>query len=116
MPPKKSNNSKKKKAAGPVRGYGTVSVPKKKDPIVEEPELAPEDQATDGGAGVNGEKEEGNGGKEGEEKKGTEGGKEEGSWDDPEEVEKRELQNLAERIRPGCDKEINRIVKVRVSV
>lgn len=112
MPPKKSNHSKKKKAAGPVRGYGTVSVPKKKDPIVEEAELTPEDQARDGGAGVNGDKEEANGGKEGEEKKGAEAGKEEGSWDDPEEVEKRELQNLAERIRPGCDKEINRIVKV----
>ena len=107
MPPKKSNNSKKKKAAGPVRGYGTVSVPRKKDPIAEEPEPTPEEGST-----VEVAEEEVKGGKEGEEKK-VDGTKEEGSWDDPVEVEKRELQNLAERIRPGCDKEINRIVKVR---
>lgn len=122
MPPKKNNNSKKKKA-NPLRGYGTVSVPKKKDPEAEEAEAAaalaaaegtttpaevgPQSGADGTAEGTNGNTKE-NGGGDG--KKEGEGG--EGSWDDPEEVEKRELHSLAERIRPGCDKEINRIVKV----
>ncbi|GAA6061389.1 hypothetical protein JCM10212_000649 [Sporobolomyces blumeae] len=141
MPPKKSNNnnsSKKKKAgANPLRGYGTVSVPRKKEP---EPEVVDGtgqagglvgsssgangsgDGATDGvrggggggggGAGVKG---EGADGQLGANMNGTPeeaGEKDKGSWDDPEEVEKRDLQALADKIRPGADKEINRIVKV----
>ncbi|GAA5955052.1 hypothetical protein JCM3765_003173 [Sporobolomyces pararoseus] len=127
MPPKKNNNSKKKKAGGanPLRGYGTVSVPRKKDPVAEEEEAAAAaakeqgvtsdaasgQAAADGSAGGTQNGESGNGNQE----NGTNGdGKKdgEGSWDDPVEVEKRDLQALAERIRPGCDKEINRIVKV----
>ncbi|GAA6008894.1 hypothetical protein JCM11491_003823 [Sporobolomyces phaffii] len=123
MPPKKSNNSKKKKA-GPVRGYGTVSVPRKKDPVEVEDDAqlqqaASADDSSKAGAGAadgaaveNGQ----HGDRAIASKDGAgqgDGNKDaEGTWDDPVEVEKRDLQALAEKIRPGCDKEINRIVKV----
>ncbi|GAA6012163.1 hypothetical protein JCM10207_005153 [Rhodosporidiobolus poonsookiae] len=122
MPPKKSA-AKKKKAAGPVRGFATTSVPRKKDPEQEAAEAAAKAEAdaaklkgeANGAEAVDGEKGEGNGAQAGA----ADGAKEaangaagkEDEWD-PEAVEKQELQSLAERIRPGCDKEISRVVKV----
>ncbi|BGO98493.1 hypothetical protein NBRC10513v2_002888 [Rhodotorula toruloides] len=122
MPPKKSA-AKKKKAASNARGFATVSVPKKKDP---EEDIAAAQAAAEGGEGgvvkeggaeagqVDGETAEGAGRGEANSSAGEAGAaaKPQDGWDDPETLEKKELQELAERIRPGCDKEINRIVKV----
>ena len=130
MPPKKSSASKKKKNLGSARGFATVSVPKRVDPAADEP-------AVDGGGGGNdsaaasggGEgTSSGVGGPDGAGNKaaaadspngtgaaatGAADGKS-GDWDDsPEALERKELQELAERIKPGCDKEISRVVKVR---
>ncbi|GAA6031102.1 hypothetical protein JCM8097_004004 [Rhodosporidiobolus ruineniae] len=118
MPPKKSA-AKKKKALGAQRGFATTSVPRKKDP---EADAAAEAAAGEGGsaadggeAGENGVKEDKVNGQNNEVKggqaaDGVEAKKDD--WDDPEAIEQRDLQALAERIRPGCDKEISRVVKV----
>jgi ATP-dependent RNA helicase DHX29 len=105
MPPKKTGGKKKKVVSN--RGFATVSVPRKKDP--EEDVAETEEASAAGGTEVNGEvvngvekaREEG-------EANGAENKDEE--WD-PEAMEKHELQLLAEKIRPGCDKEISRVSK-----
>lgn len=131
MPPKKSAAAKKKKNLGSARGFATVSVPRRVEPAEEEEAAAKENGeasagaeaapgATDAIAGADkapaseGQAGETNGatvtaGAEGENGK-------KGDWDDtPEALERKELQELAERIKPGCDKEVSRIVKVRRS-
>ncbi|BGP54757.1 hypothetical protein JCM8202_003265 [Rhodotorula sphaerocarpa] len=127
MPPKKSAAAKKKKNLGSARGFATVSVPRRVEPAEEEEAAAKENGeasagaeaapgATDAIAGADkapaseGQAGETNGatvtaGAEGENGK-------KGDWDDtPEALERKELQELAERIKPGCDKEVSRIVK-----
>ncbi|GAA5869879.1 hypothetical protein JCM1840_007661 [Sporobolomyces johnsonii] len=122
MPPKKSA-AKKKKAASNARGFATTSVPRRKDPEEEAREAAAKAEAE--AAAANGAAVEraggaangaGEGEREGEAEQ--EGATANGAaaavqdeWD-PEAAEKQALQALAEKIRPGCDKEINRIVKV----
>lgn len=135
MPPKKSSAAKKKKNLGSARGFATVSVPKRVDPVADEPTVdgSENDSATPPGGnaggpdGVNGAK----GGADGAGNKaaaaadgpngtgaaapGAAGNAKSGDWDDsPEALERKELQELAERIKPGCDKEISRVVKVRL--
>ncbi|GAA5927842.1 uncharacterized protein JCM15063_006009 [Sporobolomyces koalae] len=122
MPPKKNNNSSKKKKANPLRGYGTVSVPRKKvEPTDEDDQQTPEGAALDqtapggdaNGSTVASAVPEGGAAGAGPAGAGPAGeDTSKGSWDDPEEVEKRDLLSLAERIRPACDKEINRVIKV----
>ncbi|KAI5477732.1 hypothetical protein MNV49_005921, partial [Pseudohyphozyma bogoriensis] len=100
MPPKKSGGGggKKKKVVS-NRGFSTVSVPKKKDPVEEEVVVPAEVKVEDAVAGVEG----------GE---GNEGGKkEEDEWD-PEAMEKHELGVVAEKIRTTSDKEVSRMLKV----
>ncbi|GAA5984920.1 hypothetical protein JCM11641_003627 [Rhodosporidiobolus odoratus] len=120
MPPKKSA-AKKKKNLGAARGFATTSVPKKVV-ATEADEAVTQDDSTlassgneagkGAAAGGGGEGKQGEGNGTGEQKKDGEGDKVGEDWDDPEAVEKRELQELAERIRPGCDKEVSRVVKV----
>ncbi|GAA5938098.1 hypothetical protein JCM10213_000830 [Rhodosporidiobolus nylandii] len=124
MPPKKKSAAAKKKAAGAARGFATTSVPRKKDPEQEAAEAAAKAEAEaaklNGGAdgGEGGEAKEGDEAEAGEKQEGKDGGAngeakaEKGAWDEPEAEERQELQALAERIRPGCDKEVSRIVKV----
>lgn len=107
MPPKKSQPKKKKPVSN--RGFATVSVPRKKD--AEEPEVAPveEEPAASGDAKLGdqqlGERERATGGAD------DAGPKDE--WDtDPEAMERHELQGLADKIRPGVDKEVARVTKV----
>ena len=109
MPPK----GKKKKASGPQRGFATTSVPKKVDPVEQaaaaaaaEAEAAAldaaktaEESAAKGETAADGAKADGDHGKEDE-------------WDG-DMMERHELQNLTEKIRTGCDKEVSRISKVR---
>ncbi|GAA5823603.1 hypothetical protein JCM11251_000694 [Rhodosporidiobolus azoricus] len=125
MPPKKSA-AKKKKNLGAARGFATTSVPRKKEPE-EDAAAAASGEAGSDAVKANGGGEGGSGGAAadggvGAEVNGGEGGagavsangesaKKEDEWD-PETVEQGELQALAERIRPGCDKEISRVVKV----
>ncbi|GAA5902381.1 hypothetical protein JCM6882_000515 [Rhodosporidiobolus microsporus] len=123
MPPKKSSAAKKKKNLGAARGFATTSVPRKKEP--EEDAAAAAGEAGGDGAKANGDGEAGGAaaGGAGAEADGAEGKmaangtagengqKKEDEWD-PEAVEQGELQALAERIRPGCDKEVSRVVKV----
>ena len=135
MPPKKSSAAKKKKNLGSARGFATVSVPKRVDPVVDE-------TAVDGGGGDN-DSAAASGGAEGTSSgaggadgagnraaaaaagdgphgtgasaTGAAADGKSGDWDDsPEALERKELQELAERIKPGCDKEISRVVKVRL--
>ncbi|GAA5943107.1 hypothetical protein JCM1841_003894 [Sporobolomyces salmonicolor] len=123
MPPKKSA-AKKKKAASNARGFATTSVPRRKDPEEEAREAAAKAEAA-AAAAAKGAAEEGaggaaNGAGEGEREGQAE---QEGAgangaaaaaqeeWD-PEASEKQALQALAEKVRPACDKEINRVVKV----
>lgn len=112
MAPKKSGGGgggqKKKKAVVSNRGFATVSVPKKVIVVPEDEsthdELAETGMGENGTAvevdGVNRNKEGVNGGG---------GGKDE--WD-VEGMEKHELKMLAEKIRPGADKEVARVNKV----
>ncbi|GAA5993713.1 hypothetical protein JCM10908_001342 [Rhodotorula pacifica] len=131
MPPKKSA-AKKKKNLGSARGFATVSVPRRVDPVAEEAAADDADAtSTEGaegadGAGVNGADKASTavgsgaagaaaaaGGVNGAGAAGTGADAKKGDWDDsPEALERKELQELAERIKPGCDKEISRIVKV----
>lgn len=129
MPPKKSSASKKKKNLGSARGFATVSVPKRVDPAADEPAVdggggENDSAAASGGAegtsnGVGGPDGAGNKAAAADSPNGTGAaatgaadGKS-GDWDDsPEALERKELQELAERIKPGCDKEISRVVKV----
>lgn len=116
MPPKKSQ-PKKKKAAGPQRGFATTSVPKK---VIETEAAAPEEavaqEVTTGDVGVNGGGVEGGG--EGKGLNGVVGGEQaeavrDGEGWDEAGIEEHQLQALADKIRPGSDKEIARIAKVR---
>ncbi|BGP39119.1 hypothetical protein JCM10449v2_003057 [Rhodotorula kratochvilovae] len=116
MPPKKSA-AKKKKAAGAARGFATVSVPKRKDPEEDAAAIDEAAKPADGDAsaaeGANGEAGAavaGEGGAPGAEANGVSQAKDD--WDDPEAVERKELQELAERIRTSSDKEVSRVVKI----
>lgn len=137
MPPKKSSAAKKKKNLGSARGFATVSVPKRVDPTAEEPAAEVDGDATlTGGNNGSAEGADGAGASGGDKVKGAAGAAaagvsgpngtaapaagdvssdaKKGDWDDsPEALERKELQELADRIKPGCDKEISRIVKVR---
>ncbi|GAA5857787.1 hypothetical protein JCM9279_000747 [Rhodotorula babjevae] len=70
-----------------------------------------------GAAAANGAEAANGGGENGEAAGGEDGaaaaqGKKDDAWDDPAEVERKELQDMADRIRIGSDKEISRVVKV----
>ncbi len=119
MPPKKSQ-PKKKKAAGPQRGFATTSTPKK---VVEAEVTAAEEPTVvgvaEGDAAVNGAAAEAINGAEGS--NGAGGGVKAGAvvgdgegWDEVGN-EKHQLQVLADKIRPGSDKEIARLTKVSQS-
>lgn len=131
MPPKKSSAAKKKKNLGSARGFATVSVPKRVDPVADETAVdgAVDSAAASGGAegtsiGAGGADGAGankaaaaadgpNGTGAAAAAAGAAGDAKSGDWDDsPEALECKELQELAERIKPGCDKEISRVVKV----
>lgn len=119
MPPKKKSGAKKKVVSN--RGFATVSIPRKKDPEEEAAELAAAEAAAAAQAGADS-SEVANGADHAE--GGTDGGAANAGaavggptaavdeWDE-ETTEKHELQNLADRIRLGCDKEVSRVVKVR---
>ncbi|GAA5855636.1 hypothetical protein JCM8547_001627 [Rhodosporidiobolus lusitaniae] len=124
MPPKKKSATSKKKALGAARGFATTSVPRRKDPEEEAAAAAAMAEADaaklNGGGGAEGDGKGDEGGAGGEGKEGEMGGEagegvkkddKEDEWD-PEAAEQMELQRLAERIRPGCDKEVSRVVKV----
>ena len=113
MAPKKGQASKKKKALGSNRGFATVSTPSVKkvdadtaddlaDSLADDNLAATDDPAAtasssaQGSAAANG--------------LGI-GRPAEDSWDD-EAIERNELQRLADKIRPGCDKEVSRAAKV----
>lgn len=128
MPPKKSSAAKKKKNLGSARGFATVSVPKRVDPVADEPAVdggggendsAPASGGADGSTGAGGADGAGNKAAAdgpngtGAAATGAAADGKSGDWDDsPEALERKELQELAERIKPGCDKEISRVVKV----
>lgn len=99
MAPKKGGGGggqKKKKAVVSNRGFATVSVPSKKE-VVEEVvgEVVREEVEEVGVEEVRREVVE--------------------EWD-PEAAEREELQAVAERVRPGSDKEVARMVKVGFSL
>ncbi|GAA5869867.1 hypothetical protein JCM3774_000517 [Rhodotorula dairenensis] len=130
MPPKKSSAAKKKKNVGSARGFATVSVPKRVDPAAEDPAAEAGADATSAGAKEGGAEASNGAGASGGDKAAAASGDatgpngtgpaanggsdtKNGDWDDsPEALERKELQELADRIKPGCDKEISRIVKV----
>lgn len=110
MAPKKKA-AKKKVVSN--RGFATVSVPRRVDPVEEAAAVAAAEAeaaaieaakvsaeaAANGDAATEGAKENGEESKEDE-------------WDG-DMMERHELQNLTEKIRTGCDKEVSRISKVR---
>lgn len=94
MAPKKGGGGgqKKKKAVVSNRGFATVSVPRKKEVVEEvEEEVKRVEEVVVEREEVQGREDE---------------------WD-PEAAEREELQSVAERIRPGSDKEAARVGKVR---
>jgi hypothetical protein len=102
MPPKKGNGGQKKKksAAGPQRGFSTVSVAKK-EILIEEVIEEVVDQLGAGftGLSISGEKDI----------------EQEEEWS-LEAMEKHDLQVLMDKIRPDSKKEISRMLKVSDSI
>lgn len=104
---------KKKSKVVSNRGFATVSVPRKVDPVEEAAAVAAAEveaaaaaapktsvaAAAKGDALTEGAKKDGGASKEDE-------------WDG-DMMERHELQNLSEKIRTGCDKEVSRITKAR---
>ncbi|SCZ98775.1 BZ3500_MvSof-1268-A1-R1_Chr7-1g09268 [Microbotryum saponariae] len=121
MPPKKSGGAGNKKKAKPIsnRGFATVSIPKKKEPELEETSegSAPENGAVQTNAVASTSQLNGVGTatETATVPDGAAAATEEAEWD-AEEMEKLEWSRLADKIRSTVDKEVARVLKVSFSV